>query len=189
MEIGGTVWGIMDLVARDSGFQMGLHSEDLPTQLADPEQAAMFIRECQRKAGSFYWQSNRADAWVNGLARWLINGATPSELAGIISAANEMDRNANFESMETGGSTAGQAAGPPAGTQPVSQQAGQMGTAVPGTPEEQEAFLSNPPPTEDMDAHGNWQIEAAGILKERGLTPDEIDEWIQELVQRQLSEG
>ena len=189
MEIGGTVWGIMDLVARDSGFQMGLHSEDLPTQLADPEQAAMFIRECQRKAGSFYWQSNRADAWVNGLARWLINGATPSELAGIISAANEMDRNANFESMETGGSTAGQAAGPPAGTQPVSQQAGQMGTAVPGTLGEQEAFLSNPPPTEDMDAHGNWQIEAAGILKERGLTPDEIDEWIQELVQRQLSEG
>tara|TARA_R100001594_G_scaffold25534_2_gene49916 strand:- start:353 stop:2092 length:1740 start_codon:yes stop_codon:yes gene_type:complete len=188
MEIGGTVWGIMDLVARDSGFQMGLHSEDLPTQLADPEQAAMFIRECQRKAGSFYWQSNRADAWVNGLARWLINGATPSELAGIISAANEMDRNANFESMETGGSTAGQAAGPPAGTQPVSQQAGQMGTAVPGTPEEHEAFLNNPPPMEDMDAYGNWQQQVAALMESRGASQEEIEAYLLEQTTRQLTE-
>jgi hypothetical protein len=63
-----------------------------------------------------------------------------------------------------------------------------MGTAVPGTPEEHEAFLNNPPPMEDMDAYGNWQQQVAALMESRGASQEEIEAYLLEQTTRQLTE-
>lgn len=96
-KYGGTVWSIMDLVARDSGFGDGLNTPGFKAQLADPEQAAMFIAECQRKAVLNGWSTESVEPWVNGLAQHVLGSPDAGEIANLVNAAMRMQQDAKFD--------------------------------------------------------------------------------------------
>ena len=98
-KYGGTIWSIMDLVARDSGFGDGLNTPGFKAQLADPEQAAMFIAECQRKAVLNGWSTESVEPWVNGLAQHVLGSPDAGEIANLVNAAMNMV-NADFQRPE-----------------------------------------------------------------------------------------
>ena len=99
-KYGGTIWSIMDLVARDSGYGDGLNTPGFKAQLADPEQAAMFIAECQRKAVLNGWSTESVEPWVNGLAQHVLGSPDAGEIANLVNAAMNAKSDADFQRPE-----------------------------------------------------------------------------------------
>ena len=122
-KYGGTIWSIMDLVARDSGYGDGLNTPGFKAQLADPEQAAMFIAECQRKAVLNGWSTESVEPWVNGLAQHVLGSPDAGEIANLVNAAMNAKSDADFQRPEQ-----------QQGEQPIASPASML-TAVFNSPE------------------------------------------------------
>tara|TARA_R110001583_G_scaffold37517_3_gene122155 strand:+ start:2119 stop:4053 length:1935 start_codon:yes stop_codon:yes gene_type:complete len=190
---GGTIWSMMDLVARDSGFEDGLASDGFKTQLSDPEQAAMFIRECQRKAELNGWSSESVEPWVNGLAQHVLGSSTATEISNIVGAAMRMQQDAKFDiaQQQTAG---GSQIAPPTIDEVVGSTAPQL---VTGSDEERSAagldllgkvFAGAGPMSPDMQ-RTYQRVSSAGRAEEGTAEEGEERLFLAELTKNMTNES
>ena len=84
---GGTLWCVMDSVAKSNGYN-GLDDENLKAMLnASPEAVGQFVRECQgyaKTVGGWQTSDDNTMPWVEGIYRHSLNHMNPDHLSAAV---------------------------------------------------------------------------------------------------------
>ena len=90
----GTLYSIMDLVARDNGYDGidGLHRDSLAIALGSPDGVRLgeFVSECQRKARSLGWEtsSENTQMWVKSALAYIVQTQDVRAISAIVDAVS-----------------------------------------------------------------------------------------------------
>ena len=90
----GTLYSIMDLVARDNGYDGidGLHRDSLAIALGSPDGVRLgeFVSECQRKARSLGWEtsSENTQMWVKSALAHIVQTQDVEAIRAIVDAVS-----------------------------------------------------------------------------------------------------
>ena len=93
--VGGTLYSIMDLVARDNGYDGldGIHHESLAAKLVGGGgvELGMFISECQRKAEALGWRTSpdNTDMWVKAAMAHIVQIQSVEQIAALVDAVSK----------------------------------------------------------------------------------------------------